>query len=131
MKRLSWHQFDRAVTLMAAHFAMSDCSGVFGVPRGGLCLAVALSHALERPLLLEPAADALIVDDVYETGQTLESLRAQFPSASFAVWVSKRSPCWWYAAEVTQDQEWLLFPWENQLKSSDDEQNYRASRRDF
>ena len=25
-------------------------------------------------------------------------------SACFAVWVSKRSPCWWYAAEVTQDQ---------------------------
>ena len=131
MKRLSWNQFDRAVAVLAAHFATSDCSGVFGVPRGGLCLAVALSHALERPLLLEPAADALIVDDVYETGKTLEPLHARFPSACFAVWVSKRSPCWWYAAEVTQDQEWLLFPWENRLKSSDDEQNYRASRRDF
>ena len=48
----SWNQFDRAVAVLAAHFATSDCSGVFGVPVG-LCLAVALSHALERPRLLE------------------------------------------------------------------------------
>ena len=129
MKELSWLQFDQAVHSLASHFSGTACSGVFGVPRGGLCLAVALSHALERPLLLEPAADALIVDDVYETGRTLEALHDQCPNARFAVWVSKRPPLWWQAAVVTDHSEWLLFPWENKTLARADERAYQDSRR--
>ena len=129
MKELSWQQFDQAVSALAQEFKGRTCSGVFGVPRGGLCLAVALSHALERPLLLAPAADALIVDDVYETGRTLEALREQFPDASFAVWVSKCQARWWTTVEVSTVEEWLVFPWENAEKASADEAAYRASRR--
>ena len=129
MKELSWQQFDQAVSALAQEFKGRTCSGVFGVPRGGLCLAVALSHALERPLLLAPAADALIVDDVYETGRTLEALREQFPDASFAVWVSKCQARWWTTVEVSTVEEWLVFPWENAEKASADQAAYRASRR--
>jgi len=129
MKELSWQQFDQAVSALAQEFKGRTCSGVFGVPRGGLCLAVALSHALERPLLLAPAADALIVDDVYETGRTLEALREQFPDASFAVWVSKCQARWWTTVEVSTVEEWLVFPWENSEKASADQAAYRASRR--
>ena len=128
MKELSWQQFDQAVRALASHFNGIVCSGVFGVPRGGLCLAVALSHALERPLLLEPAADALIVDDVYETGRTLEALREQFPDAFFAVWVSKCQVRWWTTVEVSAAEEWLVFPWEIAEKASADEAAYKAKR---
>ena len=129
MKELSWQQFDQAVSALAQEFKGRTCSGVFGVPRGGLCLSVALSYALERPLLLAPAADALIVDDVYETGRTLEALREQFPDASFAVWVSKCQARWWTTVEVSTVEEWLVFPWENSEKASADQAAYRASRR--
>ena len=129
MKELSWQQFDQAVHSLASHFDGIVCSGVFGVPRGGLCLAVALSHALEQPLLLQPAADALIVDDVYETGRTLEALREQFPDVFFAVWISKCQARWWTTVEVSAAEEWLVFPWENSEKASADEAAYRASRR--
>ena len=129
MKELSWQQFDQAVHSLASHFDGIVCSGVFGVPRGGLCLAVALSHALEQPLLPQPAADALIVDDVYETGRTLEALREQFPDAFFAVWISKCQARWWTTVEVSAAEEWLVFPWENSEKASADEAAYRASRR--
>ena len=54
-------------------------TGVYGVPRGGLCLAVALNHAIERPLLSVPEPSALIVDDVYETGRTLQAEIAGAP----------------------------------------------------
>ena len=129
MKELSWLQFDQAVHSLASHFSGTACSGVFGVPRGGLCLAVALSHALERPLLLEPAADALIVDDVYETGQTLEALHDQFPDACFAVWVSKCPSRWWTTVEESSADVWLVFPWESRDRAAVDEQVYRSSRR--
>jgi len=126
--RLGWNHFDLAVKALSNQFSASEYSGVFGVPRGGLCLAVALSHALDLPLLDNPTQDALIVDDVYETGRTLEALRLQCPDATFAVWVSKCPPQWWLAAEVVDSPEWLLFPWENADQAMADEQAYRRSR---
>ncbi|QNJ14744.1 phosphoribosyl transferase domain containing protein [Synechococcus sp. A18-46.1] len=129
MRLLSWQQFDDAVALLAVRARSRDLTGVYGVPRGGLCLAVALSHAMDLPLLQSPEPDALVVDDVYETGRTLETLRLQFPQASFAVWVSKTPPLWWHAAEVVDSPEWLLFPWENADQAMADEQAYRSSRR--
>ena len=129
MIRLGWNHFDLAVKALSNQFSASEYSGVFGVPRGGLCLAVALSHALDLPLLDNPTPDALIVDDVCETGRTLEALRLQCPDATFAVWVSKCLPQWWLAAEVVDSPEWLLFPWENADQAMADEQAYRRSRR--
>ena len=128
MKELSWTQFDQAVAVLAERLATRPTTGIYGVPRGGLCLAVALSHAMQQPLLSEPNPKALIVDDVYESGRTLQALQARFPHAGFAVWVSKRPPLWWHAAEVTDQAEWLLFPWENAAQARADEQAYRASR---
>ena len=128
MQVLSWPQFDQAVQLLASRFAASAVTGVYGIPRGGLCLAVALSHAIARPLLSSPEQSALIVDDVYETGRTLQALKAQVPDATFAVWVSKGCPDWWTAAVVVESSQWLVFPWENLDQARADEQAYRTSR---
>ena len=128
MQVLSWAQFDQAVQLLASRFANSAVTGVYGVPRGGLCLAVALSHAIDRPMLSSPEQSALIVDDVYETGRTLKALKAQVPQASFAVWVSKGCTDWWTAAVVAESSEWVVFPWENVAQASADEKAYRISR---
>tara|TARA_Y100000739_G_scaffold69182_1_gene58118 strand:- start:2766 stop:3203 length:438 start_codon:yes stop_codon:yes gene_type:complete len=128
MKELSWTQFDQAVAVLAERYATIPMTGIYGVPRGGLCLAVALSHALQQPLLSDPVPDALIVDDVYETGRTLQALHARCPNARFAVWVSKCPPLWWQAAVVTEHSEWLLFPWENRSQAMADELSYQNSR---
>ena len=122
MRVLSWLEFDQAVQRLTARLSGASFAGVYGVPRGGLCLAVALSHALERPLLAEPQPDALIVDDVYETGRTLEALHARFPTARYAVWVSKRPLQWWDAVVVTDSSEWLLFTWAHAAQAGADEQ---------
>ncbi|MCB4394765.1 phosphoribosyltransferase [Synechococcus sp. HB1133] len=127
MQVLTWAQFDQAVQLLASRFAKSAVTGVYGVPRGGLCLAVALSHAIDRPMLSSPEQSALIVDDVYETGRTLKALKAQVPQASFAVWVSKGCTDWWTAAVVAESSEWVVFPWENLEQARADEHAYRAS----
>ena len=128
MRVLSWLEFDQAVQSLVEQLSSASFEGVYGVPRGGLCLAVALSHGLQRPLLAEPQPDALIVDDVGEAGRTLESRHIRFPKAKFVGWVSKRPPQWWDAVVVTDSSEWLLFPWENAAQAPADEQTYRSSR---
>ncbi len=127
MQKLSWEQFDSAVEAIGKRYASHSLTGIYGVPRGGLCLGVALSHRLTLPLLNEPKNGCLIVDDVYETGKTLKIIRAKI-DATFVVWVSKRAPEWWDAVITKSTDEWLLFPWENLDQATEDERRYQASR---
>lgn len=125
MRVLTWAEFDAAVDSIAAMAEGLRLSSVCGLPRGGLPLAVALSHRLGLPLT-GPCFGCLLVDDVYETGRTLEPYQG-LPALT-AVWVSKAKPTWWKAAEVVTEPEWLVFPWENQATALHDEEIYRASR---
>ena len=127
MQQLTWDQFDACVATLAQRWRDRSFTGLYGVPRGGLCLAVALSHALDRPLLDSPDPSCLIVDDVYESGRTLNALHAQFPDACFLVWMSKQPLDWWDAAVIVTRDEWLVFPWENRERAHLDEQAYRLS----
>jgi hypothetical protein len=64
---------------------------------------------------------------VYETGLTLEPYR-QLESCTAMVWLSKVEPQWWQAVEVTESNEWIVFPWESAAAAVLDEQLYRTSR---
>ena len=127
MRTLSWADFDRALDSAVARLASSSLSGVYGVPRGGLVLAVCLSHRLGIPLLEQPQAGCLVVDDIYETGRTVAPYRERSDLTTL-VWISKVPPLWWQALEVQVDPEWILFPWENAEAALADEEQYRASR---
>ena len=74
----TWSEFDKSVEKIADKCRFKEFSGIYGVPRGGLCLAVALSHKLKINLISEPIKNSLIVDDVYETGITLKTFNRYF-----------------------------------------------------
>ena len=71
----TWNEFDNGVDYIANQYKKKKLTGIYGVPRGGLCLAVALSHKLNLQLLEKPLKNSLIVDDVYETGITLSNFK--------------------------------------------------------
>ncbi len=127
MRYLSWEEFNDCVAMIGQSCLEKEFTGVYGFPRGGLCLAVALSHLLKTPLLKEPQAGCLVVDDIYETGTTLRTVR-ELPGIFVFVWVSKVVPGWWHAIEVTDSQEWVVFPWEKISFAGSDEQSYKRSR---
>ena len=72
MNKLSWIEFDECINSIYEQCKNKDFVGVYGFPRGGLCIAVALSHSLGLPLLEQPKNNSLIVDDIYDSGYTLE-----------------------------------------------------------
>jgi hypoxanthine phosphoribosyltransferase len=127
MRHLSWQDFDRAVEQMAKTCGGLPINAIFGIPRGGLMLAVALSHRLELPLLTQPQPGCLVVDDVYESGRTLAPYR-DLEGATLLVWISKAEPLWWHAVEVNPSPEWIVFPWENTERAAADERRYRQER---
>ncbi|WP_438982652.1 phosphoribosyltransferase [Vulcanococcus sp.] len=127
MLTLNWQDFERAVEAIVGRCRGRQFCGVHGIPRGGLVLAVTLSHRLDLPLLSSAEPGCLLVDDVYETGLTLEPYR-HLENSTTVVWMSKVEPLWWQAVDVTQTHEWIVFPWENAAAAELDEQLYRASR---
>ena len=123
----TWSDFDKGVEHIANKCKFLDFSGIYGVPRGGLCLAVALSHKLKINLISEPTKNSLIVDDVYETGFTLNTFK-DIDGAMFFVLFSKIKPKWWNTVYVSEEKEWIIFPWENASNLHSDRNNYIKKR---
>ncbi len=123
----TWEDFDKSVEHIANKCKFLELSGIYGVPRGGLCLAVALSHKLKINLISEPKKNSLIVDDVYETGITLNTFK-NIEEATFFVLFSKIKPTWWNSVFVLEESEWIYFPWENNLNLQSDRDAYFEKR---
>ena len=123
----TWSDFDKSVVQIANKCKSLEFSGIYGVPRGGLCLAVALSHKLKINLISEPRKNTLIVDDVYETGITLNSFK-DIEGAMFFVLFSKIKPKWWNTVFTSEKSEWIVFPWENSFNSQSDRHDYIKKR---
>ncbi|WP_288246354.1 phosphoribosyltransferase [uncultured Prochlorococcus sp.] len=123
----TWNEFDKSVEKIANKCKFKEFSGIYGVPRGGLCLAVALSYKLKIELITEPLKNSLIVDDVYETGITLTAFK-NIEGAMFFVLFSKIKPTWWNTVHISKKSQWIVFPWEDNLNSKSDREEYIKKR---
>ena len=126
-KYISWSEFDKSVDYIAEQCKLWKLSGIYGVPRGGLCLAVALSHKLDIQLIEKPFKNSLIVDDVFDTGITLSNFK-DIEGANFFVLISKKKPIWWNTVNLSNEKEWIVFPWENKNKQLKEEKDYKKKR---
>lgn len=119
LQRLTWEQFDQACLTLASNIkaARTKFSGIYGIPRGGLVVAVKLSHLLDLPFVLDirdTKWNTLVVDDIADTGKTLAH---QFRCVDHHLGIAtlfyhKQSvvvPEFWLF-EKTSD--WVIFPWE-------------------
>jgi hypoxanthine phosphoribosyltransferase len=119
--KISWQDFEDMAHKLIKDIKSSKnkFDGIYGIPRGGLILAVYLSHQLNLPILAAPTKDTLIVDDISDEGKTLSSYKnrkiATLYSTSWTTVVPN-----WYARKKSSRDIWLIFPWENQ----ETEKNY-------
>lgn len=114
---LSWEDFDTFIKKAIDHLNMTakPYSGVFGLPRGGLIPAVVLSHRLHLPLLQAPAKDCIIVDDINDTGVTLQHYLLN-DDYKIITWVFRESPEKKYhfnGLTINKQAGWVVFPWED------------------
>ena len=124
----TWSEFDKGVDFIAKKCKSIKSSGIYGIPRGGLCLAVALSHKLNIDLISEPIKNSIVVDDIYETGETLNSLK-NIEGVIFFVLISKKKPTWWNTVYLADKKDWIVFPWENKNVYIKDQEKYLNKRR--
>ena len=111
---ISWKHIDLAVNTLVRLLKHSGMKfdGIYGVPRGGLIPAVMLSHYLQLPLLLYPTKKTLVVDDISDTGLTLNSFKDRtIVTIAYTKWTSVKPTFSIY--EKHKKDSWLIFPWEH------------------
>lgn len=93
-------------------------SGVYGIPRGGMVLAVMISHYYGVPLLAAPCQRCLVVDDICDSGETLlhyanDSSNSGERKYKIATLAYKEGaavkPDFWM---IEKKDLWIVFPWE-------------------
>ena len=127
LRYFTWTEFDKSVDYIAEKCINWEISSIYGIPRGGLCLAAALSHKLNIKVTQKPIKYSLIVDDIFETGLTLSSFK-NIEGANFFVLFSKVDPIWWNSVLYSNKKEWIVFPWENKNKVHIDQSEYKKRR---
>tara|TARA_B100000941_G_C28485438_1_gene544704 strand:+ start:771 stop:1166 length:396 start_codon:yes stop_codon:yes gene_type:complete len=127
LRYFTWNEFDKSIEFIANKSKIWKLSGIYGVPRGGLCLAVALSHKLNIKIIDKPQKNSLIVDDIYETGHTLNNFK-NIEGVNIFVLFSKKKPTWWNTVNLSQKNEWIVFPWENKENVLLDQSEYKLKR---
>ena len=72
----TWNEMDADIDILARRVKKLKIkfSAVWGPARGGLPIAVCMSHALDIPMAKRPTdPSVLIVDDIADTGRTLNA----------------------------------------------------------
>lgn len=119
--KIDWNKLDEYVQTLANEIAKDGkpVAGIYGLPRGGLVPAVILSHKLGVPLLLAPCENCVVVDDIADTGVTLQ----HFASKGYRIAViwykacrSRVVPDYYAMKSRTPGGAWIVFPWEAQPK---------------
>ena len=79
--KYTWQEFDKDCLKIVEWIKSENLTfkNVYGPPRGGLPLAVKLSHLLNIPLSLDTIKqNTLVVDDISDTGNTLFPIKEEF-----------------------------------------------------
>lgn len=120
----AWKEFDRDIKKIAKWARGEDFTNIYGIPRGGLVVAVVLSHHLDLPVVLtisEISDKTLVVDDISDSGSTLAKLESKISAKPKVATLffhkdTKRIPDFY----IHQKTGWVVFPWETEGTSKYD-----------
>ena len=129
---LSWSMYDHYIDMLVEKIDFKNYCGIYGVPRAGQLLANLISYRTNMPVMQSPWAESdicdtnghatykthlpihrtsnvLLIDDILDSGQTLDRWRITHDTA--CLFVKNKSPfCSTYWASFTD--EWVVFPYE-------------------
>jgi len=110
---ITWDQIETFI-IELAHYLItkqSDIKGIYAVPRGGLVLGVMLSHAAKLPMLAAPCKDCIIIDDISDTGKTLEVFKEKNYLIATLMY-HKQTTTMPDIFSLEKKDNWIVFPWE-------------------
>ena len=121
---LSWDDISQLVDTLCEKIITEqpNIDSVFGLKRGGLIPAVMISHKLGLPWSDVMLPNTLVIDDICDTGDTLNMLQTPLTAVLHYKPTAVFTPDF-YAKEV--GTEWIVYPWER--KDSQPIQDYKIN----
>ena len=141
MVDISWEQFHKDCRILAKKLiAVGTFKKMVAVTRGGLFPAGIIARELEirdidticiasydeyahgslvqiKPSVIEGDGEGvLIVDDLVDSGKTLEFIRKKYPKAHYATVYAKEKGVRFVDTYVSMMDCWVLFPWEGVMQ---------------
>lgn len=107
MKHVTWIEANHEAHRLAARWEGHNLTGVYGIPSGGVPVALIVSRLLDLPILEQPEPGCLVVDDLVDTGSTF----SKYPQRKDALYRKPWSPTD-VAPDATLVEDWIAFPWE-------------------
>ena len=130
---ISYKQYEEMVdkiSVWVKHVSneLDNIGAVYGLPRGGLPIAVELSHRLDLPLLMNyydrkvvTDKKILVVDDIADTGNTLKDFGNKHNIICTLHYHQQSIVKPDYYVEEKGDR-WIVYPWEE--RDSEEVQDY-------
>jgi hypoxanthine phosphoribosyltransferase len=117
----SWDEFNEAADMIASEIRskglLNKFTHIYGIPRGGLPLAVALSHRLEKFVTTDSinvfrlcGRKMLVVDDISDSGKTLKELNPDLSATIHMVKDTAFRPT--IHVHMKNKEDWIVYPWE-------------------
>lgn len=107
---ITWDQAQIAAAAVADRHRLGDFDSIHGIPQGGAPVALMVSHHLNLPVVSDIGPRTLVVDDLVDTGATLEGIATTHTVD--ALFRKSHSPQH-LAPHATTLDGWLNFPWEH------------------
>lgn len=110
----TWESFAATIPILEKQVRHKTFTCVYGNSRGGLLLAVLLSHRLGLPLVTTPYASMLWCEDIVDDSETYLRSKRLFPGAVYCAIVTRK-----YAKDIihafdyTKKTALVKFPWED------------------
>lgn len=112
LRRISYNEVQALTEKVAAEMKsdsrLSSYTSLYGVPRGGVPVAMILGRLLDLPVVDSPTSQSIIVDDICDSGATLGRFNGALKAALFVKPHAKVKPD--FSGEETR--QWIEFPWE-------------------
>ena len=117
--KLVWNEVEGMMQDLAEKIRQSGIKfmSVIGIPRGGLVIAVRLSHLLNLDLITNSeyiTPHTLMVDDIADSGKTMKKYKNMFPMCATATLFYNPESCFepdfWVGKQ--DYASWITFPWE-------------------
>lgn len=109
-----WGDVEERCTHIADHWQQQRraFTGVYGPPRGGCAPAAFVAQLLELPVLDDACGGCLVVDDLIDSGATLQPF-ADFGYATDALFRKRWSPAHLAPSARDVGDAWITLPWEH------------------
>ena len=132
----TWKDLIRYATKLKGSNLVKVIDLIYGIPRGGVVPSVVLSHYFNIPVIFSQSVSPitnnshiLIVDDVLETGTTLEKCVNEVSIFTKNIYTlclinknSKGYPSLCFDKQVNESC-WVVFPWEDASNAYIDKEN--------